>query len=221
MIGTIFTTTESKKTYVVIEAHHMFEGTWKCYPADKEPPYKPNLIDCFSIEFINKCIKKLDKTVKKLDQYNASIESDCHEPPQSNRRQLLITNYTRPKRTVLKKPVLAVDADTLRTMNLDDGKINYCNLNGNEYRNRTFIELLKQLYNIVGIGMVIYKTTLNLSRTKIDEPGFIYFTDLKLCIQEANNNDIISEIIHIASISRFTLKIKIVLKNRKVVLFRM
>jgi hypothetical protein len=170
---------------------------------------------------INKCIKKLDKTVKKLDQYNASIESDCHEPPQSNRRQLLITNYTRPKRTVLKKPVLAVDADTLRTMNLDDGKINYCNLNGNEYRNLTFIELLKQLYNIVGIGMVIYKTTLNLSRTKIDEPGFIYFTDLKLCIQEANNNDIISEIIHIASISRFTLKIKIVLKNRKVVLFRM
>jgi hypothetical protein len=170
---------------------------------------------------INKCIKKLDKTVKKLDQYNASIESDCHEPPQSNRRQLLITNYTRPKRTVLKKPVLAVDADTLRTMNLDDGKINYCNLNGNEYRNLTFIELLKQLYNIVGIGMVIYKTTLILSRTKIDEPGFIYFTDLKLCIQEANNNDIISEIIHIASISRFTLKIKIVLKNRKVVLFRM
>jgi hypothetical protein len=170
---------------------------------------------------INKCIKKLDKTVKKLDQYNESIESDCHEPPQSNRRQLLITNYTRPKRTVLKKPVLSVDADTLRTMNLDDGKINYCNLNGNEYRNITFIELLKQLYNLVGIGMVIYKTTLNLSRTKIDEPEFIYFTDLKLCIQEANNNDIISEIIHIASISRFTLKIKIVLKNRKVILFRM
>jgi len=170
---------------------------------------------------INKCIKKLDKTVKKLDQYNESIESDCHEPPQSNRRQLLITNYTRPKRTVLKKPVLSVDADILRTMNLDDGKINYCNLNGNEYRNITFIELLKKLYNLVGIGMVIYKTTLNLSRTKIDEPGFIYFTDLKLCIQEANNNDIISEIIHIASISRFTLKIKIVLKNRKVILFRM
>jgi len=170
---------------------------------------------------INKCIKKLDKTVKKLDQYNESIESDCHEPPQSNRRQLLITNYTRPKRTVLKKPVLSVDADILRTMNLDDGKINYCNLNGNEYRNITFIELLKQLYNLVGIGMVIYKTTLNLSRTKIDEPGFIYFTDLKLCIQEANNNDIISEIIHIASISRFTLKIKIVLKNQNVVLFRM
>jgi hypothetical protein len=170
---------------------------------------------------INKCIKKLDKTVKKLDQYNESIESDCHEPPQSNRRQLLITNYTRPKRTVLKKPVLSVDADILRTMNLDDGKINYCNLNGNEYRNITFIELLKQLYNLVGIGMVIYKTTLNLSRTKIDEPGFIYFTDLKLCIQDANNNDIISEIIHIASISRFTLKIKIVLKNQNVVLFRM
>lgn len=170
---------------------------------------------------LNKCIKKLDKTVKKLDQYNESIESDCHEPPQSNRRQLLITNYTRPKRTVLKKPVLAVDADTLRTVDKHDGKINYCNLNGNEYRNITFIELLKQLYNLVGIGMVIYKTTLNLSRTKIDEPGFIYFTDLKLCIQEANNNDIISEIIHIASISRFTLKIKIVLKNRKVILFRM
>jgi len=170
---------------------------------------------------INKCIKKLDKSLKKLDQYNASIESDCHGPSQSNRQQLLITNYTRPKRTVLKKPVLAVDAGTLRTMNLDDAKINYCNLNGNEYKDITFTELLKQLYNIVGIGMVIYKTTLNLFRTKIDEPGFINFTDLKLCVQEANNNDIISEIIHIANISRFTLKIKIVLKNKKVVLFRM
>jgi hypothetical protein len=170
---------------------------------------------------INKCIKKLDKSLKKLDQYNASIESDCHGPSQSNRQQLLITNYTRPKRTVLKKPVLAVDADTLRTMNLDDGKINYCNLNGNEYKDITLTELLKQLYNIVGIGMVIYKTTLNLSRTKIDEPGCINFTDLKLCVQKANNNDIISEIIHIANISRFTLKIKIVLKNKKVVLFRM
>ena len=55
MIGTKFTTPNSNKTYVVIEAHHMFDDTWRCYPADKEPPYKPTLIDCFSTDFINKC----------------------------------------------------------------------------------------------------------------------------------------------------------------------
>jgi len=169
---------------------------------------------------INMCVAQLCNNVRKLTELNDS--DNDNDRPQTKRRQVLITTYARPipKKIVLKKPVLAVDADILRTMNLDDGKINYCNLNGNEYKDITFAELLKQLYNIVGIGMVIYKTTLNLSRTKIDEPGFIYFTDLKLCVQEANNNDIISEIIHIASISRFTMKIKIVLKNKKVVLFR-
>lgn len=60
MIGVKFTTTESKKEYVVIEAHHMFKDTWRCYPADKQPPYKPNLIDCFSIEFINKCLNRFN-----------------------------------------------------------------------------------------------------------------------------------------------------------------
>ena len=58
MIGTIFTTPESKKTYVVIEAHHMFDDVWKCYPFGKEQPYKPNLIDCFSTEFINNNINE-------------------------------------------------------------------------------------------------------------------------------------------------------------------
>ena len=58
MIGTVFTTPESKKTYVVIEKHHMFEDTWRCYLADKPQPYKPNLIDCFSTEFINRAINE-------------------------------------------------------------------------------------------------------------------------------------------------------------------
>ena len=57
MIGTKFTTPQSGKTYVVIEQHRMFNDTWKCYPADKEQPYKPNLIDCFSTEFIEQAIK--------------------------------------------------------------------------------------------------------------------------------------------------------------------
>ena len=58
MIGIIFTTPNSKKTYIVIEAHHIFNDAWKCYPAEKEPPYKPTLIDCFSTDFINKCYGK-------------------------------------------------------------------------------------------------------------------------------------------------------------------
>lgn len=170
---------------------------------------------------INKYTKKLCKSYKKLKELN-ECDSDSGEP-NSTCQQLLITNYARPirKKTVVKKPVLVIDADTLRTINVDQGTVMYGNVNGNEYRNLTFIGLLKELYNIVGIGMVIYNTTLNLSRTKIDEPGFIYFTHLKLSMQSASNTDIISEIIHIAKISRFTLKIKIGVKNNKIVLFRM
>jgi hypothetical protein len=177
-----------------------------------------------NIEKIVKYTKKIEKNLKKINKYmnECDSESDSDEP-QSNHQQLLITNYMRPKRriTIVKKPVLVIDVDTLRTINVDQGTVMYGNVNGNEYRNLTFIGLLKELYNIVGIGMVIYNTTLNLSRTKKDEPGFHYFPDLRLSMQSVSNTDIMSEIIHIAKISRFTLKIKIKLKNNKIVLFRM
>jgi hypothetical protein len=57
MIGKEFLTRDSKKAYRVIDGHHMFGGVWKCYPADKEPPYKPNLIESFSTEFIEQSLK--------------------------------------------------------------------------------------------------------------------------------------------------------------------
>lgn len=64
MKGTKFTTYGSKKEYVVIEPHKIFKDTWRCYPADKEPPYKQPLIDCFSTDFIQDCIKhELNDTV--------------------------------------------------------------------------------------------------------------------------------------------------------------
>jgi hypothetical protein len=56
-IGDAFVTKDSHKAYKVIDKHHMFEGVWKCYPADKEPPYKDNLVDCFAGEFIEQCIQ--------------------------------------------------------------------------------------------------------------------------------------------------------------------
>lgn len=57
MTGKTFTTPNSKKAYIVIEEHKMFKDTWRCYPAEKEPPYKPNLIDCFSTEFIERAME--------------------------------------------------------------------------------------------------------------------------------------------------------------------
>lgn len=58
MVGKTFTTPNSKKGYRVIEEHHMFKDTWRCYPIEKEgPPYKENLIDCFSTEFIKKAME--------------------------------------------------------------------------------------------------------------------------------------------------------------------
>jgi hypothetical protein len=57
-IGIVFTTLHSKKQYKVIEKHRMFEDVWGCYPAEKEPPYKQTLVECFGTEFINECLKK-------------------------------------------------------------------------------------------------------------------------------------------------------------------
>jgi hypothetical protein len=59
MTGIIFTTTHSNKKYVILEPHHMFEDIWKCYPADKPPPHKATLIDCFSTDFITECINTI------------------------------------------------------------------------------------------------------------------------------------------------------------------
>lgn len=58
MIGTKFTTLNSKKNYKVIEKHKVFADVWRCYPADKEPPYKQPLIDCFSTDFIKDSLKQ-------------------------------------------------------------------------------------------------------------------------------------------------------------------
>jgi hypothetical protein len=52
MIGIVFITPNSKKSYRVISEHDLFKGVWHCYPADKDQPYKPGLIDCFTTEFI-------------------------------------------------------------------------------------------------------------------------------------------------------------------------
>lgn len=58
MIGTKFTTLHSRKEYIIVQKHRMFDDVWGCYPAEKEPPYKQNLIECFGTEFINECLKK-------------------------------------------------------------------------------------------------------------------------------------------------------------------
>ena len=58
MIGTKFTTPNSKKDYVVIGEHHMFKNSYQCYPAEKAPPYKESLIEYFSIDFIENALKQ-------------------------------------------------------------------------------------------------------------------------------------------------------------------
>lgn len=58
MIGKAFTTPQSKKDYKVIEKHPRFNGVWRCYPLEKEAPYKQTFIDCFSTEFIEKNLKQ-------------------------------------------------------------------------------------------------------------------------------------------------------------------
>ena len=64
MIGKVFTTTDSKKEYLVIDGHPMFGGAWRCYPTDKPKPYKQSLIECFSTEFIEKCLKQTHQQTK-------------------------------------------------------------------------------------------------------------------------------------------------------------
>ena len=60
-IGIVFTTLHSGKEYRIIEKHRIFEDVWRCYPAEKDPPYKQSLIDCFGTEFIKECLNKENK----------------------------------------------------------------------------------------------------------------------------------------------------------------
>jgi hypothetical protein len=59
MKGQTFTTTHSKKQYLVIEKHKVFKDVWRCVPTFKlqGPPYKSSLIQCFATDFIEECLQ--------------------------------------------------------------------------------------------------------------------------------------------------------------------
>lgn len=62
MTGVKFTTTHSKKEYLVIEKHKVFKDVWRCIPTYNlvGPPYKGNLIQCFADDFIQECLNQQD-----------------------------------------------------------------------------------------------------------------------------------------------------------------
>lgn len=65
MIGTVFTTPDSKKTYKVIDGHKLFGGVWKCYPTERvetDNPYNEGLIKTFSTDFIEKSQRQNGKS---------------------------------------------------------------------------------------------------------------------------------------------------------------
>jgi len=60
MVGEKFTATHSKKEYLIIEKHKVFNDVYRCVPTYKliGPPYKGSLIQCFSTDFIQECLNQ-------------------------------------------------------------------------------------------------------------------------------------------------------------------
>jgi hypothetical protein len=62
MTGQKFTAQPSGKEYLIIEKHKVFNDVYRCVPTYKlvGPPYKGNLIQCFSTDFIEECLNQQD-----------------------------------------------------------------------------------------------------------------------------------------------------------------
>lgn len=90
---------------------------------------------------------------------------------------------------------------------LESVSINNCDIECKSY-----IHLLQEIYKVIGADVVINMTTLNVTREKKTNKGFIWNESLQLSIQRADSNRIIREILKYTE-KNLNLKMRIKLNN--------
>ena len=120
---------------------------------------------------------------------------------------------------VLTRIIPFIDEATLFRKNLRGSTITECKINNVNNDIHKYKKLLINLYSTTGIETILQNTILNISREEIYDKGFKYYNQLGVSIQGANAGRTLKEIINIIKIKKYSMELKIKLKNDDIIRF--
>jgi len=120
---------------------------------------------------------------------------------------------------VLTRIIPFIDEATLFKKNLLGSTIVECKINNINNDIHKYKKLLIYLYSITDIETILQNSILNISQQEIYEKGFKYYKQLGLSIQGADARRSIKEIINIIKIKKYSMELKIKLKNDEIIRF--
>lgn len=120
---------------------------------------------------------------------------------------------------VITRIIPFVDEIILFTKNLLGSTIIECKINNSNKEIKKYKKLLIHLYSIIDIETILQNTILNISQQEIYDKGFKYYNHLGLSIQGNDARRTLKEIINIIKIKKFSMDLKIKLKNDEIIRF--
>jgi len=112
-----------------------------------------------------------------------------------------------------------IDEATLFQKNLRGSTIKECKINNVNNDIHKYKKLLVFLYSTTDIETILQNTILNVSQEEIYDKGFEYYHQLGVSIQGADARRTLKEIINIIKIKKYSMELKIKLKNDDIIRF--
>jgi hypothetical protein len=112
-----------------------------------------------------------------------------------------------------------IDETTLFQKNLRGSTITECKINNVNNDIHKYKKILVFLYSTTDIETILQNTILNVSQEEIYDKGFEYYDQLGVSIQGADARRTLKEIINIIKIKKYSMELKIKLKNDDIIRF--
>lgn len=96
-------------------------------------------------------------------------------------------------------------------------------LNGEIIRHPNYYKILKLIWKETAINIILQHTIFNFKLSIDDIKGddnYIWNDDIKLAFQTRNLNHTFKEIVNMCKINKFTIELKINLKNKNIILYK-
>ena len=96
-------------------------------------------------------------------------------------------------------------------------------LNGELIKSPSYYKILKLIWKNIPVNIILQHTIFNfkLSIESIKgDDSYIWNEDINLAFQTRNFNHVFKEIVNMCKINKFTIELKINLKNKKIILFK-
>jgi hypothetical protein len=106
---------------------------------------------------------------------------------------------------------------------LKNSEILEAKLNGEIIRNPNYYKILKMIWKETAVNIILQHTIFNFKLSIESIKGgdnYIWNDDIKLAFQTRNLNHAFKEIVNMCKINKFTIELKINLKNNIIILFK-